>query len=161
MGSPLFKPGGQIVKAFDSMGSLEKWALPTRLSLTVGRDGHQVGNGTVNGMDSYGRIQIVKSPPGLDFKPVRTSTEPYGCIFKGGGDEGSRTPVRKHCHANFSERRLHILFRSPFACRRAKERAISMSFPVSLRELAGRYPASVVYSSSAGMKRKDVSNLSC
>lgn len=72
-----------VVGDDDSLGSLEKWALPTRLSLTVGRDGHQVGNGTVNGMDSYGRIQIVKSPPGLDFKPVRTSTEPYGCIFKG------------------------------------------------------------------------------
>lgn len=93
MGSPLFKPGGQIVKAFDSMGSLEKWALPTRLSLTVGRDGHQVGNGTVNGMDSYGRIQIVKSPPGLDFKPVRTSTEPYGCIFKGWWRRGERQAV--------------------------------------------------------------------
>jgi len=29
-----------------------------------------------------------------------------------GGDEGSRTPVRKYCHANFSERSHHLLFRS-------------------------------------------------
>ncbi len=28
-----------------------------------------------------------------------------------GGDEGSRTPVRKYCHTTFSERRRHILFR--------------------------------------------------
>ena len=38
-----------------------------------------------------------------------------------GGDEGSRTPVRKYCHTTFSERRRHILFRFPNAYRRASE----------------------------------------
>ena len=32
-----------------------------------------------------------------------------------GGDEGSRTPVRKYCHTTFSERRRHTLFRAAIA----------------------------------------------
>ena len=42
------------------------------------------------------------------------------CVFCG-GDEGSRTPVRKYCNTTFSERRRHTLIRFLSAYRRAHQ----------------------------------------
>ena len=49
---------------------------------------------------------------------VNLTTVKFTVIFVG-GDEGSRTPVRKYCNTTFSERRRHTLIRFLSAYRRA------------------------------------------
>jgi len=51
-------------------------------------------------------------------------------IRENGGDEGSRTPVRKYCNMTFSERRRHFIIRFRAAWRRA---ARLLSQKVSLK----------------------------
>lgn len=52
---------------------------------------------------------------------MRCRLSPKQGLFSVGGDEGSRTPVRKHCHATFSERIQHTLFRGIIAYWRANQ----------------------------------------
>ncbi len=76
----------------------------------------------VQNMCTFGRILLRAPFP----QTKKNRSQPYSGLLrfllnrhgfnpKDGGDEGSRTPVRKHCHATFSERIRHTLFRSLIA----------------------------------------------
>lgn len=63
------------------------------------------------------------------FTTIFYAREATGFPKQPGGDEGSRTPVRKYCCTTFSERSRHTLIRAPDAWRRASR---SLSRLISL-----------------------------
>ena len=89
-----------------------------------------------------------------DFFYVKTDT--FRSVLICGGDEENRTPVRKHCLTNFSERSLWLSFGSQPSADNQLCPYLDESSQSSLRELAVRYPAVCPLSVPAGEERTGV-----
>ena len=118
-----------------------------RIGLKILKFNTQKGHATKN----------VACPFGIYIIPIND----HFCVVFGrrtdGGDEENRTPVRKYCCIDFSERSLWLDLRNRPSTNKRLHSDLDKSSRQRLRELALRYPAVSPLSVFAGEKQTGVS----